>query len=339
MKIKKKNRIILSICCAFIALVSVFSFIPFKSNKQVKADTVDFNYQFKGSDLYYLDCYIVDNGNASPVVNTVCFSISFSNSLNNLINVDIDFSAVAHSTDYLGVSYTDCIVGYFDYDSGNTSFSDIVLSSSNGHFLKAIPDFQIELGNYGYYYTILCQVKGNFNCNVQYVNLYLTDYTQSVFPRFTYFNDLNSKLVNIEYFDNNGNSILFQSFVPNGYRFDTRTYYFSNALDNLDGYTEGFKNGQNVGFSEGQSKGYSDGYGVGYIDGENDGYWVGYEEALVGTNKYSFNGLLTAVIDVPVKTFTSLFNFEILGVNLSGFFLGLLTISIIITIVRFMLGG
>lgn len=78
---------------------------------------------------------------------------------------------------------------------------------------------------------------------------------------------------------------------------------------------------------------YENGKRAGYVNG----YDVGYAEGALNANSYTFDGLLSAVFDVPVRTFKSLFEFEILGVNLANFFLSLLTLAIIIFIVRWIL--
>ena len=51
-----------------------------------------------------------------------------------------------------------------------------------------------------------------------------------------------------------------------------------------------------------------------------------------------FIKLLSATIDAPVKAFTSLLNFEVLGVNMKDFVLSILTLMFVLTIVRFCLG-
>lgn len=91
---------------------------------------------------------------------------------------------------------------------------------------------------------------------------------------------------------------------------------------------------------------YNQGYNNGYLDGSkdknsygNNEYHRGYNAGVESANKYSFLGLISAVIDAPVRAFTSLFNFEILGVNLSAFMFGLLTLALIIFIVKLFLGG
>lgn len=89
-----------------------------------------------------------------------------------------------------------------------------------------------------------------------------------------------------------------------------------------------------------------DSYNNGYLAGVQDtkykidlAYQNGKRDGIESANKYSFLGLISAVIDAPVRAFTSLFNFELLGVNLSAFMFGLLTLALIIFIVKLFLGG
>lgn len=112
-----------------------------------------------------------------------------------------------------------------------------------------------------------------------------------------------------------------------------RLYYFTNELSESQQYKSGYDAGYSGGFSSGETTGYGKGYSVGNRIGYNNGYSAGVESA----NKYTFNSLLGAVIDVPVQTFMSLFNFELLGVNLAGFFTGLLTVAFVVTIVKMIL--
>lgn len=63
------------------------------------------------------------------------------------------------------------------------------------------------------------------------------------------------------------------------------------------------------------------------------GYNYGVEQA----NVYTFEKLLTNVIDVPIRAFTSLFEFDILGVNLAGFFFGLLSVCAVIAVIKLFL--
>ena len=98
----------------------------------------------------------------------------------------------------------------------------------------------------------------------------------------------------------------------------------SNSVD----YSNGFEDGKN---SVNTSNYYNNGY--------NDGYNVGKNDGISSANNYSFLGLIGAVVDAPIKAFTGLFDFEILGFNISTFILSLITVCVIITIIKLLLGG
>lgn len=53
----------------------------------------------------------------------------------------------------------------------------------------------------------------------------------------------------------------------------------------------------------------------------------------------TFFGLISAVIDAPIKAFTGLLNFEIFGVNIKSFLLTLFTIGLVISIVKLFMGN
>lgn len=146
---------------------------------------------------------------------------------------------------------------------------------------------------------------------------------------------MNAKYNFISYVDSNGYNLNF--FIPldskiNSDYFDYRTYFLSSEDITSIAYSQGYR----TGYTNGETTGYNNGYTNGYNIGKNDGYNLGYNTAL-NNDKYSFVSLISSVVDVPLKAFTSLFNFEILGVNLSGFFLGLLTCCIVIGIIRLIL--
>lgn len=124
---------------------------------------------------------------------------------------------------------------------------------------------------------------------------------------------------------------------------------------------EYFNNGYNTGFSEGQKSGYNTGFSAGDS--------AGYSRGLEDSNNYSFLSLFGAVFDAPIQalfggtqrlpagtkitdsngnTITlqtattvnrgGLLNFELMGVNLSGFVLALFSLSILIVVIKFALG-
>ena len=76
-----------------------------------------------------------------------------------------------------------------------------------------------------------------------------------------------------------------------------------------------------------------------YLQGKNHGYELGFQEGKLQGGNYTFTSLLGAVFDAPIEAFRGLFNFEILGTNMQGFVLALLTLSVIIIVIKVALGG
>ena len=116
---------------------------------------------------------------------------------------------------------------------------------------------------------------------------------------------------------------------------------FGRASDTLQGvvmvqsgqYQNGYTNGYNDGFAD------NDSYSKGYVAGRDFGYNNGYNAGLAeGSAENGFAGLLFAVIDTPVKAFSSLLDFEILGVNMKSFVLSVLTLALFVVVVRWLLG-
>ena len=94
---------------------------------------------------------------------------------------------------------------------------------------------------------------------------------------------------------------------------------------NNDGLTAGKEIGQNIGYANGYDIGYTNGYDVGLQDGAD------FE------NVYTFDRLLSSVIDVPIKAFRSMFNFELLGVNLANFGFAILSVCLVLAVIKFVL--
>ena len=63
-------------------------------------------------------------------------------------------------------------------------------------------------------------------------------------------------------------------------------------------------------------------------------YSQGYQ-AGAATNGNTFIGLISAVIDVPIKSFINLFDIEILGYNIKDFLIAILSLCFVAAIVRF----
>ena len=133
----------------------------------------------------------------------------------------------------------------------------------------------------------------------------------------------------------------------------------------LNGYQSASKDFYNNGYNDGVAAGEKSGYNKGFTAGDAQGYNRGVE---VGGN-YSFLGLFGAIFDAPIQALfggtttlpagttitdkngntttllssatvnrAGLLNFEIMGVNLSGFVLALFSLSILVVVIKFALG-
>lgn len=95
-------------------------------------------------------------------------------------------------------------------------------------------------------------------------------------------------------------------------------------------YNQGYQVGKSDGLTEGELIGFDKGFDEGYQVGKN----AGYNQGLDNANNYTFISLLGAVVDAPIQAISGLLNFNILGMNMSNFFFGLMTIGLIIFIIR-----
>lgn len=221
---------------------------------------------------------------------------------------------------------------YFDV-SKNNSFTYV-----NALFYTDYSNPSLSFGERDSYYSdCLVYCSNDFNCNVSSIFISssqltpLENFSSSWFVHYNY----------IKFIDNNGNYLIFAvSFLnsnsalnPLFFSYQPRLYFLGNNFSDNQYYEQGYSDGQISGFDDGFLKGEEKGYSDGFINGRDEGYWEGKQSVLEG-EQYSFTSLVASVIDVPVKTFTSLFNFEILGVNLSGFLLGLFTLSVAIFIIK-----
>lgn len=84
------------------------------------------------------------------------------------------------------------------------------------------------------------------------------------------------------------------------------------------------------------TQGQYDAYGNNrFSAGKNEGYSSGYAAGVAAGGNNNFMSLITAVVDAPIKAFTSLLNFDILGYNMKNLALALLTAGLLIAAIRF----
>lgn len=105
----------------------------------------------------------------------------------------------------------------------------------------------------------------------------------------------------------------------------------SSYLYDASAYDSGYYAGRNDGYNEGYDDGEEFGHQQGFADG------VSYAQGQDQTALTIFEGIITIAL-VPINFFLAIFNFNIFGINLSGFVSALLTVSIIIIVVRFLTG-
>lgn len=93
---------------------------------------------------------------------------------------------------------------------------------------------------------------------------------------------------------------------------------------------------------ESYSNGYSDGYDIGYVEGidsgrlgaYHDGFVAGKAEGLSLGKSGTWTELMLAVTEAPINTFQSLFNFEILGMDMRVAFGSILTLCVILIVIK-----
>ena len=118
-------------------------------------------------------------------------------------------------------------------------------------------------------------------------------------------------------------------FVETDYFYDITWQLSVFSLDTQKYYEAG----RNAGYAEGQDS------MAGAIENARQ---KGFAEAEAmfnnGNNDYSFFGLISAVIDAPIKAIRGLLNFDILGVNMFSFVTSLFSMSVILMIAKLILG-
>lgn len=91
------------------------------------------------------------------------------------------------------------------------------------------------------------------------------------------------------------------------------------------GYTYGYSNGYNQGYAEGESSSYGNGYSTGYQKGIRE------------ANQNSLYNMILAIVDTPIHIFKGIFDFNVLGINLTNFVLSLISILIVVWLLKFFL--
>lgn len=322
----KKIKNIICVLCASLVFVLALC-LPFLFRPKIKtknmlasADTVSSVYSYSGSSLFFRSYFFtgISMGSFATILQTdfsITFNLSSSNSFASFRTPQKSFSS--------------------SFTFGNLVSQKWSPSGLEWHR----SDVLIGMGDW--YYYIYCRVS-NF-CDFNFVGCYISSFVNIPVGQFVDdFKGANTSVMYINYIryfglDSSGNidtTNFIEFAIPfvtggdpvNIYAYSSRTYYFTRVDTESASYSAGY----NDGYSAGESSGYKKGYSA----GDSAGYSRGYNYGVSTANDYTFLGLMSSVVDAPITAFTSLFNFEIFGVNLSGFILGVFTLCIIIFVVR-----
>lgn len=92
----------------------------------------------------------------------------------------------------------------------------------------------------------------------------------------------------------------------------------------------------NIGYETGYSQGYSDGdtngYKIGEIYGRSVGYEEGYNIGMEGNN--SLYNMIMAIVDTPITIFKQIFDFNVLGVDLTQLVFSIVTLLVTIFFIK-----
>ena len=213
----------------------------------------------------------------------------------------------------------------------------LTLFSLDNYFLTITDN--VSLFNSFYYYSMNDDVDTMnlyIDMSLNLVGQYFSVSYSNVVDNFPY-TDINKRIYSS--FDNQKTFYLTAGGINNTF---LRNYTSANTINTLNAiYNDGelFK----ANYNSSSNENFTNGYNQGLKDGEKNGYSNGYSDGLNDGIKDStifniFNGILNIAM-VPVNFFLSIFNFEILGINMAGFVSALLTISIVIFLLRLIKGS
>jgi len=341
----KKFSITLTLLLVLIAIAtSLLCLVPKRENI-LHADTVTDIYEFSGSNNL---TFTVMRNHTTPTgyYYTVPLVVNLKFEFYSIGNTQVAFYVNADSVEFSSDNASNDTVTFKQLDLRFQH--DLSLVTANDY-----KDTNMDNVGLGKFYTLTYGDPGSVTAwgvpfyqtttslfTAKIVALELgTRETSNHFPSQT--SPLNTKFLYIRYYSTysktNAEYIEFEFYCPLDYEYNTRLYYLispDNFTDN-----ESFQSGYDQGYQEGLGVGNTEGYQNGYNAGNTIGYNNGYSAGVEASNQYTFLSLMGSVLDAPLKTFTSLLNFNLLGVNMLSFITGLLTLAIIIFVIKLFLGG
>lgn len=333
--------------------ISIPSFLPVYFTSSTLGDYN--NYFFTSNSLY--DTVFL-HGSSNDVV------LEFS-----VLGVSTSFNVLNYPT-YSGATQINCSVSHNDvYEPGNARMEQLPITVSYQVYTKFVNGF----GSYQYYIDFgLVSVFVSHTAS-SYIDpcVFNYKYTFVIYDLLTsdaigtldlYFVLTVGKVYPASaamYFAGYFPAIPNSFFAPNSYVGAGSNFSFSvqsssisspelngfltgveSSVDYEFGYNSGYREGYDTGLDDGYVSGQKAGYSEGMFDANSivtessASYTAGYYAGLTEGGDYSFFSLISAVVEVPVKTFVGLFDFELLGVNLLGFVMSILGVSVVLSLVR-----
>lgn len=158
-----------------------------------------------------------------------------------------------------------------------------------------------------------------YNYLVNNIN-YFDALEQTGDPLYSYYNYLKYNCLEISNYTTSPNSLNYLNGTLNTINYDISSI-------NLTSYNMGYDKGYQYGQKANQQAEYNRGYTAGYDDAE---------QLYVDTsgNGNTLVGLAGTILFSPVQMMKEIFNFEILGVNLAGFILSIITLIVVAWLIK-----
>lgn len=376
-RVKKSGKLTFSHCIVLCLMVfwtigSIFGIIATvkgcygtssSAMKTVSADEVQVGYKFNSSNIYtvcgkmlykdYTGDILASNTSDSSKPKRIPAS-SFEEYGNSIINFrfgavsDFESSGIVITFDFVSYSnvnpyrlslfdlntwniragQADRLDSSFHIDDGDSLFVGLFDYGDSTHENIPIEETAIYTGFFEFY------VSPGFNCDVVSCRYY--GECGNSFPSSPNTYDCANYFI---YYDSNGNFLRvttrfssIESYLDQ-FLYKDRFYY----LTSESASETQFNLGREKGYSEGKKVGYDEGYSIGRENGYIDGKNYGYTQGAANANKYSFLGLIGAVVDAPLQAIGGLLNFDLLGFNMLNLFYALVTCALIIAVIRMVL--
>lgn len=270
------------------------------------ADNVTVDYTFIGSNLLTVATGYNSYSDSSLTWGLANISLSFSTHSNN--SVDVNFS-------------TKSMTGS-NFENFVTLSDNFQLTTSNETSRK------IQFDNYVYFqYWIQCNDITKFVADIYKIRIRSVEYSNDFWTYITYF-DVNDNWLQYSVRVFNYNQTQYNN--AKMFMYDDRSYFTNTDLSDSQQY--------NAGYSQGLLDNQQNVYNNGYQAGKTDGYANGFNQGVLESNDYSFLGLMSSVVDAPIKAISGLLDFEILGFNMLNFAFGLLSIGVIVFVFKIIKG-